>query len=1193
MNLFQKFSVPFVFLMFSVSSISAQNIDLTKNYEIQTTNGLVLDNQSSIDNDANIFLSKPDAGKSSQVWRFVKIGDNSYRVVNGFSLKGLDNGNGNSVRKIIQWNQDSGNPNQTWILKRLNNGRYTFTCQASGMNLGLQDASQFGKPVYQVPADAGDESQQWILQPSNLKIDMVVPKTQSTNDWENPHVFAVNVVDGYQTFIPYSSRAEMEKDAAYLRPWLRNSTSRLMMLNGKWKFNWVKQPEDRPKNFYQNNYNVSSWKEIDVPSSWEMKGYGTPIYTNITYPYLNNPPFIQPQKGYTAEQAPNPVGSYRRNFVLPKDWNGKDIFVHFDGVYSAYYVWVNGKKVGYAQGANNDHEFDITRYVHAGENNISVEVYRWSDGSYLEDQDMFRLSGIHRDVYLVARPKYGIRSIGLQDQFNADLSNVNFTVSVSLLNNSGSDKKGWQCRVTVLDEALKEVATKTLVMDKIATASRFSGAQGAAPNFNIRNPHLWSTEDPYLYTVVVEWLDAKGNSQECTFQKHGFRKVEIKDSKLYINNQLTYLKGVNRHDIHPDFGKAVPVSTMIQDIEIMKRHNMNMVRTSHYPNDVKMYALYDYYGLYVMDEADQECHGNNSLSDNPEWKDAYVDRVARMIWRDRNHPSVIFWSMGNESGRGSNIHAMADYAHRFGGGRLVHYEGENEVADMDSRMYPSVESMIQQDSNGSLKPFFLCEYAHSMGNAVGNLKEYWDYIENHSKRMIGGCIWDFVDQSIHKIGEPANHLYFGGSFGDVPNDNDFCCNGLTTDDRRETPKLAEVKKIYQYIKLALDASGRLTLDNRYNVYNLNQFDLVYEVVKDGQVVKEGTVAMPSVAPKTVNSVEMPLPSILPTDASEYFLNVYVKLRNDVIWAKKGFVIASEQFALNNVQRALPAINAQKAESLKAYTESRRYLRLGNSKFRMGFDLQNGQMVSLIYDNKEMLHHQEGPLFNWYRSISNDVRNNVSSKVEMQNFDWKMANDSKTCTVDVNLVAIIGQDSIHHHVQYTAHANGAVDVSTTFLSPKNFIMPRLGLQMMLNPQFTQVVWYGRGPIENYPDRKDAAFVGQYSCDIDSLREYYVRAQSMGERCDTRWLTLKTTDGQQGLRFTADSTFQFSSLHYTDQDLWKVKYGHDIDNVRRAEVVLNLDCIMRGIGNASCGPGPLKKYEIQPNATYSYKFRIEKE
>lgn len=268
MNLFQKFSVPFVFLMFSVSSISAQNIDLTKNYEIQTTNGLVLDNQSSIDNEANIFLSKPDAGKSSQVWRFVKIGDNSYRVVNGFSLKGLDNGNGNSVRKIIQWNQDSGNPNQTWILKRLNNGRYTFTCQASGMNLGLQDASQFGKPVYQVPADAGDESQQWILQPSNLKIDMVVPKTQSTNDWENPHVFAVNVVEGYQTFIPYSSRAEMEKDAAYLRPWLRNSTSRLMMLNGKWKFNWVKQPEDRPKNFYQNNYNVSSWKEIDVPSSW-------------------------------------------------------------------------------------------------------------------------------------------------------------------------------------------------------------------------------------------------------------------------------------------------------------------------------------------------------------------------------------------------------------------------------------------------------------------------------------------------------------------------------------------------------------------------------------------------------------------------------------------------------------------------------------------------------------------------------------------------------------------------------------------------------------------------------------------------------------------------------------------------------------------------------------------------------------
>lgn len=1195
MKQFQRITVFCAILSLLALNVRAQLIDVKELYELRSANGLVLDNQGSTENNAHIFLSERAENKSSQVWKFSHIEGDMYTLINASSMKGLDNANGNHEQPIIQWNAEPANPNQRWHVKMLPNGRLVFTSAASGLNMGFRDAAQKGEPVWQVRANESKLTQQWELVVSHVKVKMVVPKTFSTNDWENPHVFKINVKKGYPTYIPYASRAEMMNDQAFQYPWMRKNTSRLLLLNGKWKFNWVKQPEDRPVNFYKNRYDVSGWKEIDVPSSWEMKGYGTPIYTNITYPYLNNPPFIQPQKGYTAEAEPNPVGSYRRDFMLPVDWKNKNISVHFDGVYSAFYVWVNGKKVGYSQGANNDSEFDITKYVKPGKNNISVEVYRWSDGSYIEDQDMFRLSGIHRDVYLIARPQYGIDGVLVSDEISQDLSSARLNVTTVLVNRSGSVKQGWQCKTTVLDADGKEVAAKTLVMNHVgAQSGRFNGVQKASTDMTISHPRLWSTEKPYLYTVVVEWTDDKGRTQECTFQKHGFRKIELRHNKLYINNQLTYLKGANRHDIDPEHGKAVPVETMIKDVLLFKRHNMNMVRTSHYPNDPKMYDLYDYYGLFVMDEADQECHGNNSLSDNPQWKDAYLDRVERMINRDQNHSSVIFWSMGNESGRGSNIKAMVAYAHQFGGGRLVHYEGMNEVADMDSRMYPSVSSMIESDKNGHQKPFFLCEYAHAMGNAVGNLKEYWDYIENHSARMIGGCIWDFVDQSINKIGEPKNHLYFGGSFGDVPNDNDFCCNGLTTGDRRVTPKLLQVKKIYQYIKLSMqDDSYVVTLDNRYNAYNLKEFELTYELLKEGQVVKTGTVALPDVEPKAKGTVRLPISDINVKDRAEYFVNVYVRLKHDETWADKGYVLASEQFALNKVSRSLPKVETNEGEGLKVYTESQRYLRIGNGKFRTGFDLKSGQMVSLVYDHQEMLFRQQGPLFNWYRSISNDVRNDQRSELKTLGMHWNLNKQANTCTVDVDLLATVGRDSVLHTVQYTIYVDGKVDVEASFKTSHNFNLPRLGLQMMLNPKFTKVEWYGRGPIENYPDRLDAAFIGRYSCNIDSLREYYVRAQSMGERCDTRWLKLKTADGRHALKFTAHDTFHFSSLHYTDQDLWNVKYGHDLDNIRRAEVVLNLDCMMRGLGNASCGPGPLQSYEVKRNHVYKYKFRIEKD
>ena len=1166
--------------------IRAQEIDTRLVYEIQTTNGLVLDNQGNTSNDARIFLSSRDAGNPSQVWKFSKIAEGVYNIINAYSVLSLDNADGNDVHPVIQWTTSNTNPNQQWRVKRLANGRYSIVCVATNMALGMRDASQFGEPAWQVPANEANETQQWVLQKSDVKVELTKPKSYSKEDWENPHIIGINKEPGNAYFTPYASLQEMTADPAYRQIWRGVTSSRHLLLNGKWKFHWAKQPQDRPVNFYKPAYNVASWDDIDVPSSWEMKGYGTPIYTNVTYPFLNNPPYIQTQRGYTVANEPNAVGSYRREFTLPDGWTDKEIYINFDGCYSAMYVWVNGKKVGYSQGANNVASFDITRCVKRGTNVVAVEVYRWSDGSYLEDQDMFRLSGIHRDVYLTARPKVRLRDMYLTTTFGGDkYESATLCVRANIAN-AGIKASAAGVRITLADANGKTIGSATVPAAAVAAA----GETVLNGKIEISKPLLWSAEKPYLYTVQMELLDAAGNVTEATAQQYGFRDFALRGNKLYVNGRLTYLKGADRHDIHPKYGKAVPVETMIGDITLFKLNNMNTVRTSHYPNDPKMMALYDYYGLYVMDEADQECHGNQSITDNPEWTAAYVDRAVRMAERDKNHPSVMFWSLGNESGKGCNI--KAEYAAvRKIDSRPIHYEGQNEVADIDSRMYPSVQSMTETDRNGADKPFFLCEYAHAMGNAVGNLREYWDYIENHSKRMIGGCIWDFVDQAICKQGEPDDHLYFGGSFGDTPNDNDFCCNGLTTADRRQTPKLCQVKKIYQYVKLFYyPAQKVLRLDNRYTAYDLKEFRLAYTVLKDGKAIKQGTLEIPHTSPGSTSGINMPLGDITFDPASEYFLNVEVRLGSDELWARAGYPVASEQFALNTWRQEVPAAQNAQAKPLKVYEDKDGFLYAENGNIKVAFDKHNGQMTSLEYDGKETLSRQQGPAFAWYRSISNDVRAWQNTTVSTNAFRYRLSDDKKQLTITTQLTATVGSQKVPHAIAYTVNADGTVDVKADFTTDSTFNLPRLALQTMIDKRFEQVKWYGRGPIENYRDRNDAAFVGLYDTTVGDMREHYVRTQSMGERTDTRWIEL-TDDNGFSIKITADGTFDFSAQHYTDQEIWRVKYGHDLDKVWRPEVVLTLDCIQRGIGNASCGPQPLKEYEIKKNSNYSYHFAIQ--
>ena len=1091
-------------------------------------------------------------------------------------------------RSVLQWSSDSNNSNQHWRVEKQANGHYTFTSLASGYNLGFPDAGLVGEPIFQLKPDVSQINQQWVLVKSSVKVKADPLKTSSKNDWENQHVIGINKEDGHSTFIPYASMEEMKADPAYQYPWKRTHSSRYLLLNGNWKFNWAKQPEDRPKYFYKTNYDTSTWSVIPVPSNWEMHGYGTPIYTNITYPFRNNPPFIQDQRGYTVEKdEPNAVGSYRHEFILPANWTDKEVFIHFDGVYSAMYLWVNGKKVGYSQGANNDARFNITRYVCPGKNLLAVEVYRWSDGSYLEDQDMFRLSGIHRDVYLVATPKVQLRDLHLTSVLSPRYDKAELNVK-SQIKNHGKTLANASVRISLLDGSGKQLRqfttpTGTLPAGKEVTVN----SRGT-----IRDPKLWSAETPYLYTVNVELLDEQGRVTEATSQQYGFRRIEIRNNKVYINGMLTLFKGANRHDIHPQYGKAIPVESMIEDILLFKRHNLNTIRTSHYPNDPKMYALYDYYGLYVMDEADQECHGNMSLTDNPTWESAFVDRAVRMVQRDKNHPSVIFWSLGNESGGGCNITAEYNAVQAIDD-RPIHYEGMNDQADIDSRMYPSIESMIEQDRLPRNKPYFLCEYAHAMGNAVGNLEEYWDYIEYHSNRMIGGCIWDWADQALNKPGEAKNRLFFGGSFGDTPNDNDFCCNGLVTADRRVTPKLLEVKKVYQYISFKMNDKNSVELHNRYTSHNLTHFNLHYTLEKDGKIIKEEEFGLPDAKPTERRTIYVPLERHLTDPDAEYFVNFEVKLKHDCVWAPAGHVVATEQFALNNKENRPTEITPDTPgkEELKAYEEERRYLRLKNKVCEVSFDMTTGKLIGLRYDGEqEILHRQQGPELNWYRAINNDFRNWTNTIINLQDFSWELSADKSSARVVAELEAIVGKITVPHTVTYIVHGNGAIDVDASFKTGADFNLPRLALQTSLNPVLKNLTWFGRGPIENYQDRKNAAYVGLYSSMVEDMSEHYARAQTMGGRCDTRWLTLTDNNGQ-GIKITAYGTFDFSALHYTDRELWQVKYGHDLENIRRNEIVLNLDCIQRGIGNASCGPGPRPKYEIKKDSTYQYAFRIE--
>ncbi|MGQ9621279.1 MAG: glycoside hydrolase family 2 TIM barrel-domain containing protein [Bacteroidales bacterium] len=1041
-------------------------------------------------------------------------------------------------------------------------------------------------------------------------------------DWENEQIIGINKETPHSFYVPYTTFKHAAEDVWVNSPLFLN-------LNGTWKFNWVKHPNLRPLDFYKNDFDVRAWNDIKVPSCWEMEGYGTPIYTNVTYPFERKPPKIigNPPANYTSNREPNPVGSYRRDFILPADWNGKEIYLHFAGVMSAFYVWVNGQKVGYSQGSMTPAEFNVTKFVRPGINNISVEVYRWCDGSYLEDQDFFRLSGIYRDVFLYAVPKIHIWDFALKSTFNDDLTKSNLNIDLQFRNTG--DKGDYTCDVYLTK--FGETATQANIIASISVrqVSQKDGLK-ITKSVTVNNPLLWSAEIPNLYQVVFALKDFSGKIAEVISTPWGFRKIEIKDQQLWVNNRAILIKGVNRHEHDPFTGRHVSLEVMKMDVELFKQFNINTVRTSHYPNHPDFYKLCDIYGIYVIDEANVESHGmgygDQSLAKDPKWQKAHIDRVVRMVERDKNHPSIIIWSLGNEAGGGVNFEACRDAVKDRDTERPVHYERQNEIADIESIMYPALDRLEQAGKKNDPRPFLMCEYAHAMGNAVGNLKEYWEVINSY-KRLIGGCIWDWVDQGLAKqiLGKQGEYFFaYGGDFGDFPNDGNFCINGLTTPDRSVTPKMEEVKKVYQNVEITSSDlnSGKVMIKNNNCFINLKQYDILWELQCDGKTLQSGLIPSPDIPSGSLYELILPLEKITSVPGAEYFLKVMFTLKNDELWARRGHIVAAEQFKMP--VSTLPAMMMSIEEMPPVeVNEDGDFLTIAGKEFKMDFSRTAGTITYLeyfgikIFESRFILRRsfgrpeQEktppaprveftsigGPLLNIFRApTDNDIRSvgRATAALELWNlkrevtgFNYQKLNDkSVEVRIDVKSSILSGYSIVTNTI-YTVYGNGKVDVSTIFIPDQaNWSLPKLGFIFTLNEGFEKVEYFGAGPFENYVDRKSAAFIGRYKTTVDDMFVPYVRTQDCGNRTEVRWFTVTDHSGY-GMMITAPNLMNFSTLHYTPLDLDKANHPYELN--RRRETILTVDMAGCGLGNGSCGPPPLERYLLRPSKT-GFKYSI---
>ncbi len=1178
---------------FNIRAAEAAGFDDALTYRIRCAAQpkLVLGNGDSGENNARIVAETVGKENRGQFWNIKTIDLFTFAVENAFYGQNFDDGGDNaSIDYLLQWPATVGQ----W-----NNARFHFvpvpgkadTYVIQSANKGKQQNMYAlrGGQLKAVPMNLQDQTA-WFTFETVEK-----PKIQAPY-WEDETIFAENKEPAVATYMPYESEQAMLADKAYYKtPWTTPVNNRYLSLNGTWRFHFVSEPSQRPMDFWKEGYDVSAWDTIPVPSNWEMQGYDRPIYANVEYPHSNTPPYIKARPGFNdggANYGINPVGSYVRTFQVPDNWDGRRTLIHFGGIYSAAFVWLNGQYVGYTQGANNVAEFDLTDFLHKGENTLAVQVFRWSDGSYLECQDMFRMSGIFRDVYLYNVPQLSIRD----HYFTTELRNNYQEATLNIALTFGSKGEPQEGKKTVEVSLYHPNGT---LMDKATVEPVFyrHGTTECGMKFNLKQPKLWSAETPNLYTVHVVQKDEMGNEEMAFSDKVGFRSVEIRNSLVYINGKRVFFKGTNRHDTDPVYGRAVRTESMLRDVLLMKQNNINTVRTSHYPNAARMYAMFDYYGIYCVDEADLEDHANQSISDRKSWIPAFEDRIERMVMRDRNRASVIMWSLGNEAGNGENFGPCYNKAKSLDS-RPVHYEGTRSngnygggrFSDFYSKMYPGMAWMNQNTSNLD-KPMFICEYAHAMGNAIGNLKEYWDIIEG-SNSCIGGCIWDWVDQAIYEPREIKQGVYRLRTGYDFPgpHQGNFCSNGIIPATREESPKLAEVKAAHQFVKFELKQVNPaknlavVLLKNTYNFHDLSQYELVYDVVLNGRVAATKRLDLPAIAAGEQQEISLKLPKANlqknSAKGNEVLLNLRVVYKKDQTFCKAGHSVAQAQFTLSE-RTALPAI-AGKGDNKWGQTLAMHETRLFNSNMAICIDNATGQLQSLAFNGKNVVANREGFIYDNHRWIENDrftntdngLTGNATVQVTEENglTVIKTRRDGTICATEVD---------------YILYPQGMVDIVARF-NPKNGEVRRAGLVCAIDSTYDQVDYYAYGPMENYCDRKDGATIGRYHTTVDEMLVHYAKPQSTGGREGLRELILRNKQGE-GVKIETEGQVAFSALRYTDADL--MNCNHIWELTKRPYTVLHLDAWTRGVGNASCGQdvNTLPQYRV-PQQTLTYKLRI---
>lgn len=1152
-------------------------------------NSLVLGNGDSGENNARIVSETVDADNRGQYWNVKTIDLFTFAVENAFYGQNFDDGGSNaSIDYLLQWPAVAGIWNNAKFRFEPVEGKQGVYRILSDNKSGTMYALKEGRMML-VKYNAEDNDAWFTFE------QVEKPKIESPY-WEDETMFAENKENGVATYMPYDNEAAMLADAAYYAtPWTEPVNNRYMTLNGTWKFYFVPEPSQRPLDFFEMGYNTDAWDTIPVPSNWEMQGYDRPIYNNVEYPHSNTPPFIKARPGFNdggKNYGINPVGSYVRTFEVPENWDGRRTFIHFGGIYSAAFVWLNGKYVGYTQGSNNVAEFDITKFLNKGSNKLAVQVFRWCDGSYLECQDMFRMSGIFRDVYLYNVPKTAVRDHYITSTLTPDRKNATMNVSMTI-DNRDFEPTGKKICVALYDKNNNIVATDTVQQNMMAKIA----APEVTATLTANNIELWSAEKPILYTVRIVQMNDKGEEEMAFSTKHGFRDIEIKNSLMYINGERVMFKGVNRHDSHPVYGRAVTTESMLQDIFLMKQNNINTIRTSHYPNAARMYAMFDYYGLYCCDEADLEDHANQTISDRPSWIPSFVDRINRMVLRDRNHASVVMWSLGNEAGNGENFRYCYDEADRLDS-RPIHYEGTRSkgnygggrFSDFYSKMYPGMRWMAE-NTNDLDKPMFLCEYAHAMGNAVGNLSEYWESMEN-SNACIGGCIWDWVDQSIYEPREIKQGIYRMHSGYDFPgpHQGNFCSNGVIPATRHESPKLKEVKAAHQFVKFELINVDRdrnlatIKLTNKYDFLSLDEFNMIYEVVKNGKIVSRKSMGLPAIVPNddVTFMIKLPKASLKKADEKdiEVLLNLHVAFKEATNYADAGHIVAHKQYTL--VERdELDDIDAKGAPL--AATGAMHETTIGNDKVSVTFDGATGRMTALAFGGRNVIANGEGFLYDNHRWIENDKFTNTSNGLEADGTMNVTTDDDGNTVVKTTRKGSICDTEI----EYTIYPQGIVDIEASFI-PKSGNLRRAGLVCAIDSTLKNIDYYAHGPWENYCDRKDGTLVGRYSSTVAEMVERYVKPQSTGGREGLRELVMSDGKGF-GIKIETEGNVAFSALPYTDEDM--MNSNHYWEMTARPYTVLHLDAWTRGVGNASCGQDvdTLEKYRV-PNKKMSYKLRI---